>query len=63
MLFRSLVAADDRVELALAGRGREVAAELVEDRRAGLLGVGVRPARGDRLLGLVAGEHLPFLSS
>ena len=53
-----LVAPDDRVELALARRGGEVAPELVEDRRAGgdaLLG---RAAGGDGLLALVAGEHL-----
>ena len=53
-----LVAADDRVELALARRGGEIAPELVEDGRPGghaLLG---RAAGGHGLLALVAREHL-----
>ena len=53
-----LVAADDRVQLALARGGGEVAAELVEDRRAGG-GALLRGGAGvDGLLALVAGEHL-----
>ena len=53
-----LVAPDHRVQLALAGSGGEVAPELVKDggARGGALVRGA--AGGDRLLALVAGEHL-----
>ncbi|SII20256.1 Protein of uncharacterised function (DUF3170) [Mycobacteroides abscessus subsp. abscessus] len=52
-----LVAADDRVELALAGGGGEVAAELVEDERT-RRGALLTSAGGHGLLALVAGEEL-----
>src|SRR5699024_3244880 len=51
---------DHGVELALAGSLREVAPELVEDRRAGRLAL-VGGARSDRLLALVAGQELDDL--
>ena len=57
-----LLAADDRVELALAGGLGQVAAELVEHqarRRSGL--AGGAGAGGGRLLALVAGEQLDDL--
>ena len=58
-LFR---AADDRVELAVAGELGEVAAELVEDRRArrAVARAGTL-ARADRLLALVARHQLDHL--
>ena len=53
-----LVAADDRVELALARRGGEIAPELVEDGRAGGHALLAGAAGGHGLLALVAREHL-----
>ncbi len=55
-----LLAPDDRVELAVARRLREVAPELVEHGRARGLALG-RAAGRDRLLALVAGEELDDL--
>ena len=55
-----LLAPDDRVELAVARRLREVAPELVEHRGARGLALG-GAAGGDRLLALVAGDELDDL--
>ncbi|GHS89420.1 hypothetical protein AGMMS50218_15670 [Actinomycetota bacterium] len=55
-----LLAPDDRVELAVARRLREVAPELVEHGRAGGLALGGAAGR-DRLLALVAGQELDDL--
>ena len=58
-----LLAADDRVELALAGVLGQVAAELVEHQRRGrrVPATGRRGGRGRRLLALEAGEQLDDL--
>ena len=57
------LAADDRVELVVAGQRGEVAAELVEHRRAGrgVRGLRARGAGAHRLLALVAREQLDDL--
>ena len=56
-----LLASDDRVELVLSGILREVAAELVEDRRRGRGLTGLRGAGGGRLLALEARQQLQHL--
>ena len=57
-----LLTPDHRVELAVPGQLREVAAELVEHRRArGVVARGGTLARADRLLALVAGHELDDL--
>ena len=57
-----LLTPDDRVELAVAGQLREVAAELVEHGRArGVVARGGTLAGADRLLALIAGHELDHL--